>query len=61
MRLPKNLLSPGTYAKPRIFLCETDKSRICQLDSTNTNGSFKFNGLSELSFEVARVYNNLIT
>lgn len=61
MRLPKNLLSPGTYAKPRIFLCETDKSRMCQLETTNTNGSFKFNGLSELSFEVARVYNDLIT
>ena len=61
MRLPKNLLSPGTYAKPRIFLCETDKSRICQLDTTNTRGSFKFNGLSELSFDVARVYNDLIT
>ena len=61
MKLPKNLLSPGTYAKPRIFLCETDKSRICQLETTNTNGSFKFNGLSELSFEVARVYNDLIT
>lgn len=61
MRLPKNLLSPGTYAKPRIFLCETDKSRMCQLETTNTNGSFKFHGLSELSFEVARVYNDLIT
>lgn len=61
MRLPRNLLSPGTYAKPRIFLCETDKSRMCQLETTNTNGSFKFNGLSELSFEVARVYNDLIT
>lgn len=61
MRLPKNLLSPGTYAKPRIFLCETDKSRICQLETTNTSGSFKFNGLSELSFEVARVYNDLLT
>ena len=61
MRLPKNLLSPGTYAKPRIFLCETDKSRICQLETTNTSGSFKFNGLSELSFEVARVYNDFMT
>lgn len=60
MRLPKNLLSPNTYAKPRIFLCETDKSRICQLATINTSGSFKFNGLSELSFEVARVYNDLI-
>ena len=61
MRLPKNLLIPGTYAKPRIFLCETDKSRMCQLETTNTNGSFKFNGLSELSFDVARIYNDILT
>jgi hypothetical protein len=61
MRLPKNLLSPGTYAKPRIFLCDTDKQPMCQLETTNTNGSFKFNSYSELSFEVARIYNDLIT
>ena len=61
MRLPKNLLSPGTYAKPRIFLCETNKERICELDTANTSGSFKFNSYSELSFEVGRVYNDIIT
>lgn len=60
MRLPRNLLT-GTYAKPRIFLCETDKSRICELETSNTNGSFKFNSYSELSFEVGRVYNDIIT
>lgn len=61
MRLPKNLLSPGTYTKPRIFLCETDKSKIAQLETTNTSASFKFNSYSELSFEVARVYNDVIS
>lgn len=61
MRLPQNLLSPGTYTKPRFFLCEVDKTRICQLQTTNTKGSFKFNGLSELSFEVARIYNDILT
>ena len=61
MRLPKNLLSPGTYAKPRIFLCETDKTKICQLETTNTKGSFKFNSYSELSFDVSRIYNDVIT
>lgn len=61
MRLPKNILSPGTYAKPRIFLCEVDKSRMCQLETTNTNGSFKFGSLSELSFEVGRTYNDILT
>ena len=60
MRLPKNLLT-GTYAKPRIFLCETNKERIAQLETTNTNGSFKFNSYSELSFEVGRVYNDIIS
>ena len=61
MRLPKNLLSPGTYTKPRIFLCETDKSKIAQLETINTSASFKFNSYSELSFEVARVYNDVIS
>ena len=60
MRLPKDLLS-GNYIKPRIFLCEVDKERICQLETTNTNGSFKFNSYSEISFEINRLYNNLIT
>ena len=60
MRLPRNILS-GNYTKPRLFLCEPDKERICQLETTNTNGSFKFNSYSELSFEVGRVYNDILT
>ena len=59
MRLPRDLIS-NTYVKPRVFLCEVDKQRICQLDTTNLNGSFKFNSLSEISFEVARNYNDLL-
>ena len=58
MRLPKNIL--GNYIKPRIFLCETNKEKICELETVNTNGSLKFNSYSELSFEVSRIYNNLI-
>lgn len=58
MRLPKNIL--GNYIKPRIFLCDTNKEKMCQLDTTNTKGSFKFNSYSELSFEVGRIYNDLI-
>lgn len=61
MRLPKNLLSPGVYVKPRIFLCETDKTRICQLDTTDTKATLKFNSYSELAFEVARICNNITT
>lgn len=60
MKLPRDLLS-GNYCKPRLFLCETDKTKICQLETTNTNGAFKFNSYSELSFEVARIYNDTIT
>lgn len=60
MRLPKDIIS-GNYIKPRIFLCETNKEKICQLSTTNTNGSFKFNSYSELSFEVARIYNDTTT
>ena len=46
MKLPQNLLNPGTYVKPRIFLCETNKERICELETSNTSGSFKFNSIS---------------
>ena len=60
MRLPKDIIS-GNYTKPRIFLCETNKEKICQLNTTDTKGSFKFNAYSELSFEVARIYNDITT
>lgn len=60
MRLPKNLID-GTYIRPRLFLCEPDKETICQLDPIGMNGSFKFNSYSELSFEIARTYNDLLT
>ena len=60
MRLPQDVLSKN-YTKPRIFLCEANKERICQLETTNTNGTFKFNSYSEISFEVGRTYNDIIT
>lgn len=60
MRLPKDILSK-TYTKPRFFLCETDKTRICQLETYNSSGSFKFNSMSELTFDVSRFYNDAIT
>lgn len=60
MLLPRDLIS-GTYRKPKCFLCETDKTKICQLETFNMNGSFKFNSYSELSFDVARIYNNIVT
>ena len=60
MRLPRNILS-GNYTKPRIFLCDTNKEKMCQLNTTDTKGSFKFNSYSELSFETSRVYNDILT
>lgn len=60
MMLPRDLLS-GRYTKPRLFLCEVDKERICPLETTNTKGTFKFNSYSELNFEVSRVYNDFIS
>lgn len=61
MRLPKDILNVGLYTKPNFFLCQPDKEKICKLETTETKGSFKFNSLSEISFETARVYNDLIT
>lgn len=51
----------GNYKKPNIFLCEVDKTRICRLETTNTNLTAKFNSYSEISFDVARGYNDIIT
>lgn len=61
MRLPRNLLSQGTYTKPRVFLCEVDKTKIAELEVIDLQGSFKFNSLSEITFEIPRVYTNTVT
>jgi hypothetical protein len=60
LRLPKNILS-GTATRPRFFLCETNKDRICELNPIGPKGSFKFNSYSEISFEVSRVYTDVVT
>lgn len=60
INLAKDALT-GNYVKPNIYLCEVDKSIICKLETTNTKASLKFNSYSEISFEVARIYNDLIT
>lgn len=60
MRLPKDILS-NTYRKPNTYLCETDKKKMCELDTHDMNASLKFNSISELSFKVSRVYDNIIT
>ena len=53
MILPYDLLTKA-YTKPKVFLCETDKTRICELNTMNLNGTFKFNSYSEIEFEVSR-------
>lgn len=60
MILPKDLLSES-YRKPKVILCQTNKDKICQLDATGLTGTFKFNSYSEISFNVASIYHNLIT
>ena len=60
MRLPKDLLL-DIYTSPQFFLCEVDKEKICKLEASNKKASLKFNSLSELSFDVARVYNDVVT
>ena len=60
MRLPKDIITHN-YTKPRVFLCQPNKEKICQLDVTDLTGSFKFNSYSEITFEVARTYNDFFT
>lgn len=58
--LPKDILS-NTYTKPNLYLCETDKTRICKLETSDTQASLKFNAYSELTFTVDRTYIDFIT
>ena len=60
MHLPFDLLTQN-YVKPKLYLCETDKTKICELQTIELSGSFKFNAYSELSFSVGRTYTNMIT
>ena len=60
MRLPKNLFN-GTYIKPKIFLCETDKQKMGVLTTTDTHVSLKFNTYSELTFNIDRTYIDTLT
>ena len=60
MKLPFDILSQN-YVKPKLFLCETDKKRICQIETISLSGSFKFNAYSELNFSVGRTYTNMVT
>ena len=54
MRLPYDLLR-NTYVAPKVFLCETDKTRICELNTVGLRGIFKFNSYSEVSCGIPRI------
>lgn len=58
MKLPFDLLTQN-YTKPQLFLCETDKTRICELKTIDLSGSFKFNSYNELRFSIGRTYINI--
>lgn len=60
MRLPFDLLSQN-YIKPKLFLCEINKKKICELETISLSGSFKFNAYSELNFTISRTYTNMVT
>lgn len=60
MKLPFDLLSQN-YVRPKLYLCETDKTKICELETIELTGSFKFNAYSELTFTIGRTYTNMIT
>ena len=60
MKLPKNILS-DTFRKPNVYLCQTNKEKIGQLDISNLKGIFKWKGYSEISFDVDREYNDIVT
>ena len=60
MKLPFDLLTQ-TYTRPRVYLCETNKDRICELETVDMHASLKFNAYSELTFTVGRTYTNMFT
>lgn len=60
MKLPFDLLTQN-YTRPRVFLCETDKQIICELETIDMSASLKFNAYSELTFTVNRTYMNMVT
>lgn len=60
MKLPYDLLK-STYVAPKVFLCETDKTKICELNTIGLHGTFKFNSYSEISFDVPRTLIDTVT
>jgi hypothetical protein len=65
-KLPKDLLpatytDAWTYTRPRVFLCQPDKTKLCQLDPINLSGTFKFNAYSEIECTIGRTYEDFLS
>ena len=60
MQLPYNIVT-NTYTAPKVFLCETDKTKIGELATIGLSGGFKFNSYSEISFETPREIVDIIS
>ncbi len=46
---------------PVVYLCDTAKSIIGELPASNRSGNFKWNTYSEISFDVPRLYVDMLT
>lgn len=60
MVLPFDKLSQN-YTRPKVYLCETNKERICALETTELKATFKFNAYDELTCTIPRTYTDMIT
>lgn len=57
--LPKDFFSNPT--PPEIYLCNTSKRILGQLNYNSGGGVFKWNSYSEISFSVDRTYTDILT
>lgn len=60
MVLPFDKLTQN-YTRPKVYLCETNKERICALETTELSAVFKFNAYDELTCTIPRTYTDMIT
>ena len=60
MVLPFDKLTQN-YTRPKVYLCETNKKRICALETTELKATFKFNAYDELTCTIPRTYTDMIT
>lgn len=59
LSIPKDYFNNPT--PPNIYLCNTARTRLGQLQAYDISGTFKWNSYSEIKFSVDRFYTDLIT